>query len=219
MIRTGVLLLIALVFAALDSMGESWKNVLAAMPLPQSALPLRRENCISICLTNFRSNAVVKALIFLPGVSDDLYLIDRDKKDLAIEAGNLFEALCRLTNSTRLSIIFREPFLLVHTARDRCEPAIIFNHSSTVTTLMERRSIPELVCSDAHWDSIQPILQKSLHMRVRPLTGSKDDWHFNRHNLAAYGATDLELVSALSLTARTTASIQRKRVIFDVRTP
>jgi len=217
MIQIGALVLIASVFVPLVSFGESWENELSAMPLPASVLPLRRENCISICVTNFHSNAVVKALIFLPGVSDDFYLINRDKKDLAIRAFNLLEALCRLTNSTQLSVTFREPFLLVHTRNDQCDPAIVVKHRATAAALMAARSIPSVVCSDAHWDSIQPVLQKNLHMRVRPLPGSRDDWHFNRHNLAAYGTTDLELVSALSLTARTTAIIQKNRLNFELR--
>jgi hypothetical protein len=65
-----------------------------------------------------------------------------------------------------------------------------------------------------HWDSLQPTLQKSFGMTVHPLPGSQEAWHFNRHNFAAWSLTDWELLEAVSLTARTTALVEKFRITF-----
>jgi hypothetical protein len=195
--------------------GQTWQDALRKMPLPESALPISRENCVSVCLTNFQSNTTVKALIFLPAVSDDFYLVNRDKPKLNITAGNLFEALSRLTNSTECQLTFTEPFLLVHLARDLRQPSIVIKDDTAAASLRRRKSLPTLICADKHWDSLQPILQKSLGFMIRPLPGSEDAWHFDRHNFAAHGLTDWEILSAVSLTAHTTAFAEKNRIIFE----
>ena len=61
--------------------GESWMEALRQMPLPAGTPPLNRDNAMRALLDAFASNATVKALIFLPAVSDDFYLFNRDRPD------------------------------------------------------------------------------------------------------------------------------------------
>jgi len=217
MIRLALVILICVVHGV--SCGQTWSEALRTMPVPVSALPIERSNCISVCLTNFQSNAVVKALIFLPGISDDLYLINRDKPPLGITATNVFEALTRLTSVTRWALTFNAPFLLVHLARDVQTPAILARDSRTRLLLQEHRSFPYLVCTDMRWDSLQPILQNGLKRGIRPEPRSEDAWHFARHNFAAWGLTDWELLSAISITARTKVVIEKKRIRLELNRP
>ena len=57
--------------------GEPWQDALARMPLgvPQNGvIELNRTNCVPLMLDAFQSNGVVKALIFMPGATDELSL-------------------------------------------------------------------------------------------------------------------------------------------------
>src|SRR5882762_3956273 len=85
---------------------ESWQATLRAMPLIQDAL-LNRDNCLPILLRAFQSNSVIKAMICLPAVSDDFYLINRDQPKLNLKAANLLEAIIALTNATNVRADFK----------------------------------------------------------------------------------------------------------------
>src|SRR5438132_11857416 len=52
-------------FAAVAA--PSWQEALARMPLARPAAELNRSNCVTLLLDSFQSNAVVKALVFMPG--------------------------------------------------------------------------------------------------------------------------------------------------------
>src|SRR6187402_870208 len=91
---------------------QTWQSALARMPLPSPAPLLNRDNAVCVLLESFRSNAIVKALAVLPGVSDDFYLVNRDKPKLDLRATNLLEAIIALTNATTVRATFRAPFLL-----------------------------------------------------------------------------------------------------------
>ncbi len=43
------------------------------MPLGTNVTELNRTNCVGIMLRAFQSNNVVKALIFMPGATDEFY--------------------------------------------------------------------------------------------------------------------------------------------------
>ena len=103
----------------------TWQESLRAMPLPAGTPLLNRDNAVSVLLHAFRSNDVVKALIVLPEVSDDFYLIHRDQPKLNLRALNLLDALTQLTNATALRLAFREPFLLAYLPGDRLEPSLL----------------------------------------------------------------------------------------------
>ena len=202
-----------LFLCAICSSGQSWESALAQMALTKKG-PLERETVIPVCLESFRSNATVKALLFLPGVSDDFYLINRSKPRLAIPASTLSEALIALTNATQIKVSYRAGFLMVHTARDRLDPQIIVKNRATAEQLAIMRSTQEFECIDLHWDALQAKLQTAFHIAIRPKAGSQSAWHFARHNLAAFGLTDGELIAALSTAGKTKVVIGRNTVSF-----
>ena len=93
-----------------------------ATPLP-NARELNRTNCVEILLgAYFQSNEVVKALVFMPGATDELYLFRRARAVLTASNSSLHDAVAALTNQTFIHATFRTPFLLLHTGEDPIEP-------------------------------------------------------------------------------------------------
>jgi hypothetical protein len=207
---------LCLMIAGLAKAAErSWQDEVAQMPLPSPAPLLNRDNSVCVLMDSFRSNATVKALVVLPGVADDYYLVNRDQPKLNLGATNLLEAIAALTNSTALRASFRPPFLLLHMDTDRLEPASRVEDSGRAERLKIERHIPTLKYCDAHWDRLQPALRKALDCPVTPPARSKDAWHFDRHNLAGWGLTDWEVLEAVSLSAKTRFTVRRQGVVFD----
>ena len=193
----------------------AFEEALRQMPLPRATLPLTRENFIPACLAQFRSNEVVKALVFLPGVADDFYLVHRDAQKLAIASDNLLGAFFALTNATSLRTTFQAPYFFVHADRDLLSPVVAQKNRHVGGMLQVRRSIAGLVLIDRHWDFLQPQLQAGLKMMVTPPGKSEQAWHFARYNLAAFGLTDWELLSALSIAGRTRIVPETSRIRFE----
>ena len=195
---------------------EPWQAALARMPISRET-PLNRDNCLPLLLGSFRSNECIKALVVLPAVSDDFYLIHRDRQKLDIEAANLLTAITALTNATSLRATFKSSFLLLHLDRDSLEPSLIVTDKSTAEDCKARSHLPHALWIDLHWERLQPELHRSLKMDIRPAPQSMDAWHFARHNVAAWNLTDWELLEVLSLTGKTTVIVQKHRLLFQVR--
>jgi hypothetical protein len=193
---------------------ESWQSALARMPL-NPVIPLNRDNCMAAVLQGFQSNALVKALVFLPAVSDDFYLINRDRPKLNITASNLLEAITALTNKTDVRATFSQGALLLHLERDRLKPLVTIQDQATAQKLSNEHHLPQVLWIDAHWERLQPRLRKELKMEVLPTAKSSDAWHFARHNLAGWGLTDRELINLLSITGKTSVSIQKSFLVFQ----
>ena len=69
-------------------------------------------------LDAFQSNAVVKALIFMPGATDELYFFRRAHAKLTNANPSLLDAIVALTNQTYIQATFQPPLLLLHTTED-----------------------------------------------------------------------------------------------------
>jgi hypothetical protein len=205
----------ALIAWRLNANAQTWQEALAKMPVPSAAQPLTRKNFIPVCLDQFRSNGVIKTLIFLPGVADDFYLINRDRTPWRVSADTLLAALTGLTNATQLHITSQPPYLLVHADRDRLTSLVRAKDGRVGERFRSTHSITTLALIDRHWDAVQPALQNGLKMPVIPLSGSEQAWHFGRVNLAASGLTDWELLSALSIASRTKVVIESKKLRFE----
>jgi hypothetical protein len=201
--------------SCLDGNAQTWQEALGKMPVPLAAQPLTRKNFMPVCLDHFQSNGVIKAVIFLPGVADDFYLINRDRALWRVSADSLLSAVMGLTNSTQLHITWRPPYLLVHADQDRLTPLVQAKNSRIGERLRWAHSITTLSLIDRHWDAVQPALQNGLKMQVMPQSGSEEAWHFGRVNLAAFGLTDWELLSALSIAARTKVVMESKKIRFE----
>src|SRR5262245_47965275 len=93
---------------------ESWPEALARMPLPAGTTHLNRTNCAEVLLPALKSNTVVKALIFMPGSTDELYFFRRAQATLSGTNLSLLDAIVALTNQTHIRVAFHAPFLLLH---------------------------------------------------------------------------------------------------------
>jgi len=192
---------------------EGWQEALRGMPLHTETV-LNRDNSLPILLRAFQSNAVVKALVVLPAVSDDFYLINRHQPKLNLKAANLLAAITALTNATAVRAAFQAPLLVLHLDRDQLRPAVLIKQKPTAESSSHECRLPHALFIDAPWQQVQPTLRKAFQMQIGPEAQSMATWHFARHNLAAWNLADSDLLAALTLTARTTVSIQRHRLVW-----
>lgn len=196
----------------------SWPEALRAMPLPADAPRLNRDNVVSVLLRAFQSNDTVKALLVLPQVADDFYLINRDQPRLDLRATNVLDALTQLTNATALRLTWNDPFLLVHLATDHLAPSLAVEDDATARLLKTQSALKQGVFVDVHWERLQPRLAADMKRKVRPAPDSQDAWHFARFNFAGWNLSEWELLSAVSLSGNTTVSVQKAAIVFKERT-
>ena len=90
---------------------DSWPSALAKMPLNPGATQLTRTNCVEAMLRAFQSNEVVKALIFMPGATDEFYFFRRATAVLTNDSPTLLHAVQALTNQTLIRATFRPPIV------------------------------------------------------------------------------------------------------------
>lgn len=147
---------------------ETWQAALDRMPLEATVTQLNRTNGVGIMLRAFRSNDVVKALIFMPGATDEFYFFRRARADLPGSPVSLLAAVSALTNQTMIRATFRPPFLLLHTEEDLLEPLITIKHLPTADKLRQARFVPHGIYDDRDWDSLRPILKSSLWIDLLP---------------------------------------------------
>ncbi|HOX57062.1 MAG TPA: hypothetical protein P5205_00240 [Candidatus Paceibacterota bacterium] len=195
---------------------ETWPSALSRMPLGTNVAQLNRTNCVGLMLRALQSNDVVKALIFMPGATDEFYFFRRARADLPGGPASLLTAVGALTNQTLIQATFRAPLLLLHTTEDLLEPAITIKHARTARQLQQGRFVPHGVYDDRDWNHLQPILKSSLGTDMRPVLHSYDSWHFYRHSFAAWNLTGWEALEATALAGQTSFTVRRKRVVFEL---
>ena len=188
------------------------------MTLPGGTNPIERENAVPRILQGFQANSLVKAIVVLPAVSDDLYLINRDQPKLTLRATNLAEAVLLLTNATAIRATFQPPFLLLHRGEDFLVPQYMIQDAAAARRLQSETHLPRALFLDLHWKKLRPVLNKALRHGIYPWSTSEESWHFARHNLAGWNLTDWELLAAVSLSGSTTYTVEKRRVTFRRRT-
>jgi hypothetical protein len=200
---------------------ESWPEAFNRKPLPANVTQLTRTNCVDLLWRAFQSNGVVKALVLMPGATDTWYMFQAARVVLPNANPSLLDAISALTNQTRIRATFRPPFLLLHTGVDVLEPVIQVQDARTAAKLKQARFVPRGVYNDRDWDFMQPILKKHLKVAMRPWRYSTDSWHFYRHTFAAWDLTGWEALEATAMAAKTTCTIYRNKVVFqvDMRVP
>jgi len=194
---------------------EDWQSALAAMPLGTWSTELNRTNCVEVMLQAFQSNQIVKAVIFMPGATDEFYMFHRAKAQLTNPNASLFDAVTALTNQTLIRATFHAPLLLLHTDEDPLEPLIRVVHQPTAEKLQRRSFLPHALYDDRDWDVLQPVLKKTLKVDVRPWRYSYDTYHFYRHSFAGWGLNGWEALEAIALAGKTTVSVESRRVVFE----
>jgi len=194
---------------------QTWQAVLAAMPLNTMERELNRTNCVRIMLDAFRSNEVVKALVFMPGATDEFYLFRRAKAVLTNSSPTLLDAVSALTNQTFIQATFRPPLLLLHTTEDPLEPDNTVADPFTADRLKRNGRIAHLSCNDRDWDFLQPIFKHSLRISLRPWRYSNKSWHFYRHSFAAWNVDGLEALEIAAFAGKSTFTLRRREAIFE----
>jgi hypothetical protein len=199
-----------------------WQTALATMPLATAHAPstsplfLGRTNCVALLLAAFQSNSTVKALIFMPGATDELYMFRRAKAVLTNASPTLLDAIVALTNQTHIQATFRAPLLLLHSAEDPLEPILDVQHPGTATALREKSFLPHALFNDRDWDTLQPVLKQRLDIGIKPWKKSYDSWHFYRHSFAAWNLTDWEALQAVALAGKTRVTLTHNQAVFDL---
>ncbi len=184
------------------------------MPLPTRPAELNRTNCVDLMLRAFRTNPIVKALIFMPGATDEFYMFRRAKAILTNQSPSLLDAVCALTNQTFIRATFCPPLLLLHTDEDLLEPPIKIEHEPTAARLKHTRFAAPPIFNDRDWDFLQPFLRDSLKVDLRPWRFSRGSWHFYRHSFAAWNLSGWEALETAALAGRSGFLVSHNRVVF-----
>jgi hypothetical protein len=195
---------------------DSWENALNRMPLEVGITELSRTNCVEVMLKAFQSNDVVKALIFMPGATDEFYMFKRAKAQLTNASPTLLDAVSALTNQTLIRATFRWPFLLLHGDEDPLEPLITIESESAAEKLKRAHFVTHGVYNDRDWDFMQPILRECLKADIQPWHYSRASWHFYRHSFAAWNLNGWEALEAVAFAGKTRFMVRRKSLV-DLR--
>jgi hypothetical protein len=194
---------------------ESWSGALALMHLPREVHELGPTNCVDVLLRSFRSNQVVKALVFMPGATDEFYMFHRARAQLTGASPSVLDAVTALTNQTLIRATFRAPLLLLHTQEDTLEPDTVVEDPATATRLKRERTLPHIFWNDRDWDTVQSALKWPLKLDLRPWQGSRASWHFYRHSFAAWGLSSWEALEATALAGKSRFTVRRNQVVFE----
>ena len=138
---------------------DSWPLALSRMPIETTAGRLNHLNCAPLLLDSFQSNATLKALIFMPGATDELFFFRRVQVTLTNAQPSLYDAVVALTNQSPLQVTFQPPFLLLHSAEDVLELAVTIEHPRTVEQLKLGKPIPSLSVVDRDWNQLLAIIR------------------------------------------------------------
>jgi hypothetical protein len=195
---------------------ESWQSALSRMPLGTDMTELNRTNCITLMLAAFQSNAVVKALVFMPGATDELYFFRRVHAQLTNANPSLLDAVVALTNQTYIRVMFQPPLLLLHTSEDALNAIVTVKNKSTAAKLRKRLMADRLSFNDAGWDEVRAVLRKRMSVGLRPFSSTPESGHFYRHNFVACGVTEWQMLEAIALTDKTTFTVHWLTVDFQI---
>jgi len=215
---SGVRLTWAILFflTGLAAIGQpSWQEALSKMPLGKGVTRLDETNCVPVMLKAFQRNPAVKALIFMPGATDEFYFFHRAQVHFTNSAPTLFDAVFALTNHTRICATFHPPFLLLHAPEDPLEPINTIEDQKTAERLKKKKFARHGLYDDRDWNFIQPLLTFYCDAKMSPHTGTKDSYHFFRHSFACYDLTGWEALEAVAMAGKTRFSVEKRTVIFE----
>ncbi|TAL02500.1 MAG: hypothetical protein EPO07_07255 [Verrucomicrobia bacterium] len=209
------LLSCALIIGCLSATAADWQTVLTNMPLPAAVTALTRTNCASVVLGAFQSNAVIKAVIFMPGATDELFFFKRVQATITNRQPSLLDALAALTNQTPLRIAFRTPFLLIHSDEDVLELEAKVVHEATLAKLEAERWLSPCSFEDRDWDFLLKAWGRKSGVELLPKYHSPDSWHFYRHTFAGYNLSGWETIQVTALAGKTKFTIRKNAVEFE----
>jgi hypothetical protein len=210
--RRGLLWLLVFLVPLAGKSQDPWQQVLSRMRLDTGVTRLTRTNCVQVMLAAFQSNDVVKALIFMPGATDEFYLFRRARAEIPGRFPTLLDAVIALTNQTRIQATFAPPFLLLHTENDPLSPQVKVGHEPTARKLATHGFLPHVEFNDSGWDLIQPLLKGHLAIDIRPWRYSPEAYHFYRSAFAAWNLSGWEAIEAVALASQTRAIVEGRSI-------
>ncbi len=184
------------------------------MPLGE-VTELNQGNCVKLMIASFQRNSAVKAIIFMPGATDEFNFFHRARAKLTNNAPTMLDAVVALTNQTLIRATVRPPFLLMHTAEDPLEPVGVIVDQATADRIRKKKFDKEAHFFDRDWDHIQPILSFDLDTKMLPDTHVHDSNHFFRHSFAAFDLNPYEALEAISMAGKTKFTILKRKVVFE----
>lgn len=193
---------------------EPWQTALDMMPLGANITELNRTNCVKLMLNGFQSNGVVKALIFMPGATDEFYFFHRAKAKLTNGLPSLLDAVTALTNQTLIRATFHPPLLILHTDEDPLDVLAEVTDAATAEKIRQRPFVPHAVYNDRDWDFLLPILRRNLHVSLSPKRYKMASWHFYRHSFAEWGLNGWDALEAVALAGKTRFTVEKRHVTF-----
>ncbi len=191
-----------------------WPEALAAMPLGTNISVLNQTNCAEVLLARFQSNAAVKALIFMPGATDELYFFRRVHVALTNASPTMLDAVTALKNQSPLHITNRGAFLLIYSCEDVLDLDIKIQHEKTAEKLKTGKPLPHLLMLDRDWTQFLAVTQKKISPTLWPFPRTKESWHFYRHTFAAWNLTPWETLQAAAYSGKTKFTVVRGQVNF-----
>jgi len=194
---------------------SSWPEQFAKMPLAHPVAELNRSNCVQLMLASFQRNPAVKALIFMPGATDEFYFFHRARAVLTNSAPTLLDAVAALTNQTYIRATLRPPFLLMHTAEDPLEPIAVIEDQRTAQRIKRKKFEKQALYYDRDWDYLHPILSFDLDTKILPGLKSFDTYHFFRHSFAAFDLNGWEGLQAVAMADKTKFTIKKRKIVFE----
>lgn len=194
---------------------EPWQEALSKMPLRQGVTQLTKTNAVEVMLEAFQENPAAKALVIMPGATDEFYFFNRGNAKLTNSSPTLLDAITALTNQTLIHVTYRAPFILLHSAEDPLEPLYKIEDEKTFERLRKKNFTPHSLYNDRDWDFILPTLEFRLNTEILPERFSHDSHHFYRHSLAAHNLNGLEILQALAFAGKTQFTIEKKKILFE----
>jgi hypothetical protein len=194
---------------------EPWQEALSKMPLRSGVTQLTKTNAVEVMLEAFQENPAAKALIFMPGATDEFYFFNRGNAKLTNNSPTLLDAISALTNQTLIHVTFREPFILLHSAEDPLEPLFNIEDKKTFERIQKKKFAPHVLYNDRDWDFILRTLTFRLDTKILPGEKSHDSHHFYRHNVAAHNLNGFEALRALAFAGKTQFTVQKKKILFE----
>jgi len=202
-------LLVLLTTAPLHAADTNWAETLRVMPLASPATEINDANFAPLFLNSFQSNSVVKAIVLMPGATDEFYFFHRGTTKLAASDNNLLAALTALTNNTRVHATFRAPFLMLHTVEDPLTAVIKIKDEAIVTQLKATPFVPHASYNDRDWNFLRPLLITNLNADFWPPQDSWNSWHFYRHSFAGWNLNGMETLEAIALAGKSTFTVEK----------
>ena len=194
---------------------EAWQAALAQMPLAQRVGELNKTNCIPLLLQSFQENGTAKALIFMPGATDEFYFFNRGRAALTNNERTVWDALVALTNQTLIRMDFRPPFVLVHSMEDPLEPKWRIEDQKTGQRVIKAKFVKHALYNDRDWDFLHPILTFQLDTKILPGPNVFESNHFYRHSFAGWNLSGWEALEAVSMAGKTVFTVQKRKILFE----